>query len=458
MHTLKVIYRGAVYQSNYHYFALVPFYKPMSRTFYIVALLMPGYITLMAQPQNKTEAAFSVPNTVKVNEQVIISNTSTGGKSFYWNFCAPSFYREPEGVNLGTFKNYVQNGAFIETAKDRGNYYSFILNNRSFSHLTVLFHGNSPLNPPKPINDIVLHEVLPRLATGFKIVQDESGWHMIVVGGSYVGVIEPSIGRLDFGNSLENEPKGVNWGNIGRMAQPYDLHLFKEEGIWYGLTFNSDSSTITRFTFGTSFSNKPKGENLGNIGRLNHPRGSFVIKEDDQWTVFVTNLYDGTLSRLSFGSSILRKPLGENLGNPGDLLHQPNDISVMLEGNLAVCIVVNGFTNDLIRIEFKDGYFSAPTSAISYGKTGAMNAPASISDIRYERDKMYVFVPNSMDNTTSMLLFKSGNESTISHASEKVPPVYSYTQPGTYYVTLLMDEGLPTEQRISKYISVLPAE
>src|SRR5205823_829140 len=98
---------------------------------------------------------------------------------------------------------------------------------------------------------------------------NENKWYAIMVGGDPGGGNPSKIVKLDFGPALDNTtPAVTNWGNIGSLNYPIDLHIFKENNIWYGLTTNSRSNTITRFNFGTSFNNIPTGVNLGNPGNL----------------------------------------------------------------------------------------------------------------------------------------------------------------------------------------------
>jgi len=58
-------------------------------------------ISLLSMPVLAQQASFTAPDTVCVNEQVNVTNTSTGGSSYYWNFCAGNLFQDPTGVNLG---------------------------------------------------------------------------------------------------------------------------------------------------------------------------------------------------------------------------------------------------------------------------------------------------------------------------------------------------------------------
>jgi len=124
-----------------------------------------------------------------------------------------------------------------------------------------------------------------------------------------MGGTVPSIVKIDFANNLENpSPVATNWGTIGNVNYPVDLHVFKENNNYFGFTLNARDNTFTRFSFGTNFSQPPTGKNFGNIGNLDYPTGIYAIKDNGNWHVFITN--EGTnnanpsITRLDFGNSL----------------------------------------------------------------------------------------------------------------------------------------------------------
>jgi hypothetical protein len=99
--------------------------------------------------------------------------------------------------------------------------------------LVRLDFGNSLLNTPVAHDFGNLGGVIPDLCEGIQLVENGNHWYAIIVGGSPVG----RIVKVDFGSSLSNNsPIATNWGNIGNIAYPVDLHLFQNNNNWYGLT------------------------------------------------------------------------------------------------------------------------------------------------------------------------------------------------------------------------------
>ncbi|SFM77002.1 gliding motility-associated C-terminal domain-containing protein [Chitinophaga sp. YR627] len=398
------------------------------------------------------QASFTAPDTVCVNEAITLTNTSTGGSSFYWNFCAGNLYQPPTAVNFGNINGAFQTPVFLEMAQEGGNYYAFVTNNAE--SLVRLSFGNSLLNTPTAENLGNFGGQIPRQTEGLRIVQDANGWHVLIVGGGNATV--PSIAIVDFGASLSNTPTCTNWGNIGNLAYPIDLFTFQEGGIWYGFTINADNNTLTRFNFGTSFATPPSGVNMGNLGNLDYPTGMFLINVSGNWFMFVTNGEGQTITRLDFGNSMLNTPTAVNLGNPGGILNHPRDIYVFNDCGGVFALVANGDGDDLVRLDFDGGVITGNITASSYGNIGSFRYPHSLSAVFRVQDDLYTFVANAFNNSLTRVKFSACTNSSVPSSTLVVPPSFTYSQPGTYTVNMIMDEGLPTQQSTCRNIVVMP--
>jgi len=152
-------------------------------------------------------------------------------------------------------------------------------------------------------------------------------------------------------------------GNLGNLSQPVDLHVFQDNGQWYGFTVNAENNSITRFNFTNSFNNTPTGTNLGNIGNLSYPTGIYAINDNGNWKVFIVNAgqqhpYRRQLFfvKTDFGSSLLNTPTGVNLGNPGNMLRHPRDLTILKFCGQITGFAVNGEINsdNIVKIDFNN--------------------------------------------------------------------------------------------------------
>lgn len=396
-------------------------------------------------------ASFTVPDTVCVNQTFNIQNNSTGGTTYFWNFCSGSLFSTPVVTHLTNINGALRTPTFLAIAEDAGNYYAFITNN--IGELVRYNFGNSYLNTPTADNFGSLGGVIPNHTEGVQVIKDGNGWHVIIVGGT--AEIAPRIVRVSFGNALSNAPvTSVNWGNLGNMDYPHDLYITQQGGNYYGFTVNILSNTITRFDFGNSVANMPTGVNLGNVGDLDHPTGIFATQDNGNWYVFVTNEATNSISRLDFGISLANTPTGVNLGDGGGIIDGPRDISVIRDCGKIFGLVVSAGASDLTRIDFTGGITSGFT-ATSLNSGGGFSFPHSISTIFREGNDLYAFVTNATGHRISRFVFNSCNISSISNSTLQNPPPVSYTQPGTYTINVLMNESLPTQSTFCRTVVVL---
>jgi gliding motility-associated-like protein len=411
--------------------------------------------------------SFSAPDTVCVNTSVNITNTTTGASSFYWNFCVADINQSPQGTNLGNPGNNLSMPVFMDYVRYNNNYYGFLIN-YSPGGLIRLDFGNSLLNTPTSVNLGNFGDVIPTAdaAEGIRVVQNEGKWYAIIVGG-FNGGPPPRVVKIDFGADLTNtNPVATNWGNVGNMDQPIDFDMFQENGNWYGFTVSADNNTITRFNFTNSFDNTPTAVNLGNVGQLAYPTGLYIINDNGINRIFITNAGNVSrnsgvfsLTRLDFGNSLLNTPVGVNLGNPGNLLQHPRDLTIMRSCGQIVGFAVNGHLNDrnITKLDFNSDLSSVP-SAVSLGNIGNLSFSHSISRLFRVNEDIYGFVTNVDNSTITRLHFAGCTNASIPSSSAQHPPAITYNTPGTYNINLLIDDGLPTQSALCKQIVVVPAQ
>jgi|GEM_PF-376332 len=410
-------------------------------------------------PVKTTEVtpSFTAPDTVCVNTPVKITNTTTGGSNFFWNFCTADINQPPIGDNLGNVGNLMNRAVYIDYVFENGKYYGFMTNNYPGKLMRLEF-GTSLLNTPVVTDLGTVNNLIPTTNEGIQIVKNEGKWYLLIVGGD-PNSVGSYIVKVELGTDIaNNSPTGVNWGNIGSLSYPHDLYVFQDNNNWYGFAANTGNNTITRFSFSNSFSNTPTAVNLGNIGVLDGPTGLHAIKDNGNWHVFVTNALSSTLSRLDFGSSLLNTPTGVNLGNFGGLLHNAWDISV-----IKYCDNISGFIinadqqyNNLIRLNFS-GDITSTLTATDLGNIGNMKFPHCLSKIFRAGADVYTFVANVENNSLTRLRFPGCTNSSVPNSSAVNPPDITYDKPGTYNINLSVDDGLPTQSSFCKTVVVLDA-
>lgn len=391
-------------------------------------------------------------STVCTNTPVTITNTSTGATNYYWSFCAADFNTTPEAVNLGNLGGLLSTPDFGDYAKDdNGNYYGLV-GSYADGNLIRLNFGTSLLNQPTAEDLGTFGGIIPNQSEGIQIVRANGNWSVILVGGAgTVANSDPRIVKIDFGNSLANTPTATNWGNVGGVNLPHDLFISQEGGGYVGFTINVNDNTFTRFNWGADFTSPPTGVNLGNIGGLNYPAGFTFVNYGGSWYAFIANRDDNSLTRLSFGSSLMNPPVAVKVSNPGGLLSEPRDVSLFQTCSGLFGFVSNEATNHLVKLDFGSDPTSMPT-ATDLGNLGDLNFPHSISNFFRVENDIYAFIPNVLGNSITRIRFAGCQD--LSSTSAANPPPVSYSNAGVYNINLIVDIGLPTQRSYCQQVTV----
>jgi gliding motility-associated-like protein len=408
------------------------------------------WIFLLFLPWNSYgQADFSIPDTICIDDTLMIQNLSRDAQTYYWNFCSGNLIYDPAGENLPN-PGTLNGPAFIDFATDNGNYYAFVTNH-SDGTLVRNSYGSNFLNPPVSQNLGNFGGIIPRHAQGIQVVQDGDQWYIFVVGGQRE---ESALIRLDFGNSLSNNlPVVTNIGNTNNcLDYPEDLYITQEGGNWVGFTVNYNTSTLVRFDFGSSLANVPAMTNLGNVGGFNQPCGILPIKDNGSWYMFVSNYGSNEITRLDFGSSLLSVPSATSIGD-NTVLYYPFDLTIIRDCENTYGFVLNRF-NDIVRMVFNNG-LDNPPEYTSMGRTGNLFNPQGISDIFRVGDTLYAFVANIDNSTITRLYFPGCNNANPPSSAQQNPPGVTYNAPGIYNINLIIDEGQPNQESYCRNITVL---
>lgn len=405
--------------------------------------------------QTAVTASFTAPAQVCVNTPVQVQNTSVGYTNCFWSFCAADFSTTPEAVNLGNPGNLLASPTFgCYQLDDNGNYYGLVTSYNTGDLIRLNF-GTSLLNTPTAEDLGTFNGVIPEQSEGIQLIRINGDWSAIMVGGgNQVPNSSPRIVRIDFGSSLASTPVATNWGNVGGLNLPHDLYITNQGGNYYGFAINVNDNTITRLSFGPNFNSTPTGVNLGNIGNINYPAGFTFINYNQNWYCFIANRVTNSLTRLSFGTSLLNTPVGVNIGNPGNTLDYPRDISLFTVCDGVYGFVVNETSNDLVKLNFGNDLLSNP-QATNLGNVGSLSFPHSISDFFRVGNDIYAFIPNVV--TSSLTRIRFAGCQNIPGSNQANPAAVSYPQAGTYNINLTVDIGLPTQTSVCQQIVVNPA-
>jgi uncharacterized protein (TIGR02145 family) len=380
-----------------------------------------------------------------------ITDTTTGGTTYYWSFCSGNTIYNPVGVNIGNPGNLLNIPAYIFLVEDNSGCYSFITNGGT-SSLIRYFHGSSYNNNPVSWTDLGTFGMLSDSIQGIRILKDNGQWICFINNNN-------RLARLNFGNSLANTPTAIILGPYSMLNSAHCLEILNENGSWIGYLVCTWGNKLVRLSFGSSLLNDPVLTDLGNFGGiLNMPRVFSMAKENGNWYTILANYGNSTHVRLNFGSSLFNDPTATSLGQVCG--------SIPLGGIVLLrdCNETTGFqqnytansstANEIYRLNFPTGLLGSITGT-PMGNIGNMNRPNEFSQIVRVGDTLFLYATNRQDYTLTRLKFLPCTNASIGSSTQYNPPQYSYNQTGTYNVQLFVDEGLATQASLCKNIVVV---
>jgi PKD repeat protein len=423
-----------------------------SNRFFFLLLLVLVYM----EPRAQVVADFTGPDTVRVGQEVNLTNLSTGATTYYWSFCSGSLDASPSATNLGNVFGNLDVPTYITLVKDGDKCYSFISNQGymltgDVPHVTRNYLGNSYLNNPVSSDILNGSGLFTDNLEGIQVKNDNGTWYGFVNNGN-------SVVRLVFGSQLSNSPVASTL-NLPVLDFPHGMWIGQEGAIWIGFIACSFGNKLVRLNFGTTLANTPSFEDLGTInGLLYQPSSIVVINDFDTWRMFASGP-NATLVRLDFGTSLLNNPTGVNLGNFSGAMDNGTFVSTLQD-----CETTTGFmtkylysyeSQDLLwRLDFAGGYTGAITMQ-SLGNIGNLDRPHSMSEIIREGDTLCAYITNRETYTLTKVTWPMCSNPEIPSSTQFTPPPFSYNESGTYHVGLTVDEGLQTKSSKCRQIVVV---
>jgi len=399
-------------------------------------------ITIMPSSVN---IGFIAPDTTCTGNTINILNTTTGGTTYYWNFCSGNTNSDPSGVNIGNPGSLLDIPTYLTLVKQDNECFSFISCQQT--GIVRYYHGGSFKNNPISWTALGKFGILDFDEEGIQVKYDNGQWYGFVNS-------DTTIIKLNFGTSLWNTPTAINLNISHVFNMTHGLAIIKEGETWLGFVTCSFENKIYRLNFGNNLSNNtPVLEDLGNPSGFISPGAIYIVEENSIWYMIIS-AGGNTLSRLVFGNSLLNIPTGQNLGNPGGF-NQQSALTILRDCESTSGYFCNYLVNgQLGKLTFPSGVTGSVTGQI-LGNIGSLNRPHSFSEIFRLNDTLYAYITNRGNGTLTRLTFPPCTNSTIQSSTQYTPPPFSYNYPGTYNIRLFVDEGLPTQESICKPVVVM---
>ena len=387
---------------------------------------------------------FSFNDTVCINTPVTITNLSQGASTYLWNFCPGTPMSFPSGIPSGQLQNQLNVPVSITLVQDGNTFYAFVTNSGNKT-ITRITWQNSLLN--LPVFDVLaIPGILTTEITGIQVKNDNGNWYGFVASGS-------SLVRLDFGSSLANlAPASSVIASSPLMNTAKGLVVGFDGSDWVGFCTNFPAQTITRFAWGTSLASIPALTDFGNVGGLTRPMQPALIQDSSGWHMFVSNTT--SISQLKFGNSLMNMPTGVNLGNLQWITDNRGASTHMQCGNPYVLVSNHDVVlNQIFLIHFKNG-LNGSKNLIPLGSIGGLFETVGLSETLSVGDTIFCIGLNSYPSLSTLYFIPCSNN-TMPPSTLFDPSPVTFTEAGTFTISLTVDLGLPTEQKVCKEIEVV---
>ncbi|MDP4281181.1 MAG: gliding motility-associated C-terminal domain-containing protein [Bacteroidota bacterium] len=189
------------------------------------------------------------------------------------------------------------------------------------------------------------------------------------------------------------------------LKQPTFLTVVKDSNDYFVFVTNRGDGSIARIYYQNTLTGPTVSEvNLGNFGFFDsYINGIQICKENGRWYGFT--VAHNLVYRLDFGTSLLNTPVVIALGITITLTSNMAGLIMGKEGNQWTGFLTDQNSNSLFRLDWGNSLTNVP-NIHTFGLIGNLNVPWQISLIKQDTT-WYLFVANEGDSTLSR--FQIGN-------------------------------------------------
>jgi len=386
---------------------------------------------------------FNLPATACQQQNLTLTNLSSAG-SFAWDYCTGDLANTPT-ASAGYTLAGVNGRPSFEYAKDGNKWYAFVTGTFS-NRLYRIEVGPDPSQAPSLIENLG--------DLGGKI-HGPGAIRIINVGGNWFGLLHNidngELLKLSFGNSLANNITvtslftGIGSTNAG-LAVAHD----DTDGWVCILTTPANNFQVIRLGENLSV---PAASDILVTASVPNPNNLFdidLVRECNQWFAFASNLGNGNVYRVGFGTSLFQQPVITQVADLGGLngarirIVKDGEQYYLLEATLGGAFYKVALGDDLANLSVSiknEGTFSSLLqNTIGVGAV-VNNGVWTIS------------VVDSSTGAVSLVKYPNICSATEFISSDTAPGIF-YSQQGTYDVSLTMTNAAGLSSTITKSITV----
>ncbi|MEQ6167654.1 PKD domain-containing protein [Ekhidna sp. MALMAid0563] len=231
-------------------------------------------------------------------------------------------------------------------------------------------------------------KIIPTYTSSPASLGTTSTWGLELVedNGLFYGFI-PSRGdgrliRLDFGSSITNEPTVNDLGDLG-LDNVFAVSILNDGTGWKGIGSDNSNDELLLLDFGSAITTTPTITDITGTLSLSGPLELKLLEYNGSYWGFVVNFSGGYITRIDFGSSISSTFTHDNLSF-GTSVGEVSDIEFISSCSAINAFVTSRSNGKLIKLDFGTDLSTSPTELVL---TDTLTNPTSLSiahDINFE--------------------------------------------------------------------------
>lgn len=414
------------------------------RRFFLAALI----IGMCGQTFAQT-LGFEIPPEVCIGQNILANNTSVNINSeYYWDLCEGELLRSVVAQNSYTLPA-VDQVATIKTVFTGSEYITLALD-RTANRLYRLNHGGDFFQSPT-VTSVITPATTPLISPqGMDVIQVDNMWHVFIANTG-----DSKIIRLDFGNSLLNEPASSTLDFSGHLNAPVEVEIAFESNKFYTLVANFSSNNLVVAELGNQIMNQPQPVfNVVALAGAANPYG-FSLKSfnDGIWRGVVGSFSNNNFHTVSFANGLSQPPVVSNITSLLPVITRPVKMDLETWGKETVLTVMD-LTGFIHRIQFGRGdLFNSVTSSDILNAAG-FGESLSLS-LFYNQGNWHAITFAYTTKKLHTLSFDNAcGQVSMSYFTGETPPGFQMTASGIFDISLSsMQNGFLKKQ--TQEISVL---
>ncbi|ADR22208.1 hypothetical protein MATR_01510 [Marivirga tractuosa] len=388
---------------------------------------------------------FNLPSEVCLQEQFEIENTSINADAFEWVFCVNDY------DSLNPNFNLVLDNKLSQAYESR-----IFSSSESESYVFIPNRGSGEIRRLKSSDDFESIDSDNLLSSKYSNQNGPVSIDLIKLNDSWQGFVidffNEELFYVNFGSSLDNEPSFSKVPITGApLNGPFRVELVENDSEHYLVISNYTSQILKVIKFQNSVLTEIESEQDIFIPDVTNLTSFDIMNVEGNKFILLLGAQQNNLVKLEFPDGLNSNPSISKI-NPNNLTLQRSTGVYMFEVAGNYYSYIQSRDGDFYLLNFGNSYLNVPIGR-NFGSIDDSNITWSIDFYRTNSIRLVGLIPKFSNNNLYRVSFEDECSSSLPK-SEDVNPVTSYSQPGTYPITLTAYHPNGNSASITKEITV----